>query len=588
MALNEPDMKRPCSEVKTIEALASALDIAIMVYDRNDTLIVSSASFLRFFDVAPELLTPGARLRDLFAATFDAGARVLGTLNGKARNVSREDWVAERIAIHWRERYDSVEKLADGRWVRLCKRRMPDGLLIATIEDVSEQKRRDEEMTEIQQKAEFAQYTLDNLANPVVVKDSELRYVFVNYAFCRILGLNPKQILGHTASSIAESGLAGRIDEIQNGVLKTGVPYEAIQDVCRADGSVMRSITRIRRTGRPGNYFVTASFDDISAVASTEIQQVEDIIRYSFDVTDAADEAGKPGDEVSGSGCKGRILVLDEDCQGSANRVAELKKAGFDAVAIASATEAIAFLEAAQSMKLAIDEVEITAQLAKALFRNGMSALHDVLQKAIVQRLAAEGPTSSTEAPAPRRSETSPAPVLSIVASAPQSSTDAPAPARSAPHNSEPAAPVESEKATASPARDRIRVLVAEDNDVNQIVFEQILEGIGVDFRIVCNGQEAVAAWQVAAPDLILMDVSMPVMNGLQAAQAIRDAETTQGEKALHVPIIAVTAHAMSGDRERCLAAGMDDYLSKPVSPEKLESIIQKWVGSAESFLAVG
>jgi len=131
-------------------------------------------------------------------------------------------------------------------------------------------------------------------------------------------------------------------------------------------------------------------------------------------------------------------------------------------------------------------------------------------------------------------------------------------------------------------------VLVAEDNDVNQIVFEQILEGIGADFRIVNNGEEAVAAWRAAAPDLILMDVSMPVMNGLQATQAIRNAEAGEADKAGRVPVIAVTAHAMGGDRERCLAAGMDDYLSKPVSPEKLEAIIQKWVDNSERLQAAG
>ena len=118
--------------------------------------------------------------------------------------------------------------------------------------------------------------------------------------------------------------------------------------------------------------------------------------------------------------------------------------------------------------------------------------------------------------------------------------------------------------------------------------FEQILEGIGVDFRIVSDGQAAVAAWRAAAPDLILMDVSMPVMNGLQATQAIRDAESASGGEAAHVPIIAVTAHAMGGDRERCFAAGMDDYLSKPVSPEKLETMIKKWIECSDKVFAAG
>jgi CheY-like chemotaxis protein len=145
-----------------------------------------------------------------------------------------------------------------------------------------------------------------------------------------------------------------------------------------------------------------------------------------------------------------------------------------------------------------------------------------------------------------------------------------------------------SQEPAPSPVRERIRVLVAEDNDVNQIVFEQILEAMDVDFRIVANGQEAVAAWTAAAPDLILMDVSMPVMNGLQATQAIRDAEANAGNKPHPVPVIAVTAHAMTGDRERCLAAGMNDYLSKPVSPEKLEAIIEKWVDGPQLLKVAG
>lgn len=587
MALNETDTRRPCGDSKTIEALASALDIGIMVYDRNDTLIVASSQFTHFFNVSPDLLAPGARLRDLFTATFDVGARVLGALNGKERYISREDWIAERIAIHWRERYESVERLADGRWVRMCKRRMPDGILIATIQDISEQKRRDEELSLVQQKAELAQYTLDNLTNPVVVKDSELRYVFVNHAFCRILGLHPRQVLGRTAKDIADSELSTLIDEIQSRILETGVPYEAVDDVRRADGSVLHAITRMRRTGQPGNYYVTASFDDVGAIVTGGKQPVEKTRVYGFRPAAGDEESEKPDIQALSSVPKGRILVLDENCQRSADRVAALKKAGFDAVAIANGSEAISFLEAARSMSLAVNAVEITVQLARTLSRDAMSGQHDVLKQAIEQRIAGEALTLYAAAPVSRQEEASKAPVLSLVASVPSSSAQTPVPARPAAVLSTNTA-AGSLKSTATPARERIRVLVAEDNDVNQIVFEQILEGIGVDFRIVANGQEALSAWGAAAPDLILMDVSMPVMNGLQAAQAIRDAEATNADKTIHVPIIAVTAHAMSGDRERCLAAGMDDYLSKPISPEKLESIIQKWVDNSDKFLAVG
>ncbi|WP_409527076.1 response regulator [Rhizobium sp. P32RR-XVIII] len=125
-----------------------------------------------------------------------------------------------------------------------------------------------------------------------------------------------------------------------------------------------------------------------------------------------------------------------------------------------------------------------------------------------------------------------------------------------------------------------IDVLVAEDNEVSQIVFTQILQGTGLSFMVVNNGQEAVNAWQTHLPRIIMMDLTMPVMSAYDATRAIRERERGQGHR---VPIIGVTAHALEADRELCLAAGMADYMSKPVSPELLEEKIQLWLGrSAE------
>ena len=126
---------------------------------------------------------------------------------------------------------------------------------------------------------------------------------------------------------------------------------------------------------------------------------------------------------------------------------------------------------------------------------------------------------------------------------------------------------------------DFVDVLVAEDNEVNQIVFTQILQGTGLSFLVVNNGQEAVEAWERHTPRLIMMDVSMPVMNGHQATKLIREKEQGQGHR---VPVIGVTAHALESDRELCLDAGMDDYMSKPISPELLEDKIRQWLGRSE------
>jgi two-component system, sensor histidine kinase and response regulator len=119
----------------------------------------------------------------------------------------------------------------------------------------------------------------------------------------------------------------------------------------------------------------------------------------------------------------------------------------------------------------------------------------------------------------------------------------------------------------------RGRLLLAEDNLVNQEVATSMLETLGCEVKVASNGEEAIHDCQREAFDLVLMDCQMPGMDGFEATRAIRRWEQVTGR---HIPIVALTANAMQGDREQCLAAGMDDYLSKPFDLGQLRAIAGK------------
>jgi CheY-like chemotaxis protein len=130
-----------------------------------------------------------------------------------------------------------------------------------------------------------------------------------------------------------------------------------------------------------------------------------------------------------------------------------------------------------------------------------------------------------------------------------------------------------------------LSVLLVEDNPVNQRLATRMLEKRGHRVVLARNGREALEALEKASFDLIFMDVQMPEMDGFQATAAIREKETTTGE---HMPVIALTAHAMKGDREKCLAGGMDGYLTKPIRPRELDDVLESYLARRAELVTAG
>lgn len=118
------------------------------------------------------------------------------------------------------------------------------------------------------------------------------------------------------------------------------------------------------------------------------------------------------------------------------------------------------------------------------------------------------------------------------------------------------------------------RVLLVEDYEANVLVATTLLQNYGYAYSIAATGEEAIQKMAMESFDAVLMDVQMPMMNGYEATAIIRDREAKAGRR---TPIIGMTAHALKGDRERCIEAGMDDYIAKPFRPETLQDMLSRY-----------
>ena len=399
---------------------------------------------------------------------------------------------------------------------------------------------------------------------------------------------------GHVLIDLAAyTGEAGSV-EIVIRVEDTGagIPTDKMESIFEKFSQVDASSTR-RHEGTGLGLAITDGLTRLFGGSLTAESEVSRGSVFTARLPMALAVASLPARIVPASTSGARILVVDAHDLSRKASHDMLLDWGFDATAVAAEPEALAVLAAAANMGVAVDAVLLDYQpdqspdFVRSLRETAATAGIAVIVLTSMNLPAEDTLLSSPDIQAhlmkPVRADLLRDTVCEVLRTTRCARTLPPATAVDGkvlplrPHVAAPGAVV--------PEAEGLDVLVAEDNEVNQILFTQMLMASGLRFRLVGNGEEAVEVFRTNRPGMILMDISMPVMNGLQASRAIRDLESGSGHR---VPIVAVTAHVLDGDREECLAAGMDDYLAKPISIEKLEEKLDRWLRRSKAQAANG
>ncbi|WP_418137324.1 response regulator [Agrobacterium sp. El2ro-1b] len=530
-----------------LDALCDALGAAIVVYDRNDHIIFASRKLLSFFPLEEAVASPGARLRDYLSALYDCYLLETESLSTNARQLGREEWIGERLALHWKERSEKTERLKGERFLRFVMNRLPSGLGISVVADISEQKKREEQWRLDLERVQLIEDILDNLPFPVLVKDRNFAYAAVNKAACTMVETSAESILGRTVFDLHSRKVARRIDAADRAVLDSGMPSIIPERVRRLNGEEVLTITRKQRVGRPGRYFLVTTMEDVTALATIDANGMP-VIPSLEHVPFVASTYGKDEETENRSGLlkSKAVLIVSENTRFAEAAGQRLAAGGMDHAAVTSEDEQRAFIDVAASAGVGIDVVVVDAQMSVTCL--DIAAAHGLpvvtieeeeIDASLMHYLAVGLKSSPKE-----KAEDEDWEIMT---------DDLPEMLR-----------------TGSVCD----ILLVEDNRVNQIVFSQILEGLGLSWRLATSGEEALRLFVEQSPSVVLLDTTLGDIDGFEVAQRMRD---LAGDK--HIPIVGVITHAFEGDLDKCLAHGMDDMLLKPVSPDMVEAVFLRLIG---------
>ncbi|OLP45703.1 response regulator [Rhizobium oryziradicis] len=529
-----------------LDAISDANGGAILVVDGDDLVLYASPQLTLLFDIPEFYLSPGTRLRDLLGAIYDHCLRPTAS----PAPSSREGWLAERLAAHWRERLEVLDFTSKKRVVRGAMRRMSSGFGICILSDVTEQKKREETWRADLERVKVTEDILNSLPQPLLVLDEDLAIAATNTAFALMVQRSEDTLMELPASAVFDAAFVAQLQsaakEANNG---TGVIAITNPDPQNA-GMQDRPVAYLHKVGKTGRSFLVLTFTAVSTsprqtLATPASKPVAKAPTPPLKPAKSAVQTSgthPPNSHSPDTHTPDTIVIVTADPGFEADALRALQTHQTDHCIVRNQAELQAFLNLTGSIDISIDLAVIDSAMPAAaanIARGKARSVMIVERKAIADMLGKQ-----FKAPLGRRTNLSAVPKRTAVPTPP-----------------------------AKPALDGLEILVVEDNEVNQIVFSQILEGLGCSYRLATNAAEALAIWQREKPPVVLMDISLPDMNGMDVCRLMRRKEVEGQPRAL---VVGVLVPAFDHDRSRCLEAGMDDVIIKPLSPDMIEQLLRR------------
>ncbi|MBB4953862.1 CheY-like chemotaxis protein/PAS domain-containing protein [Agrobacterium vitis] len=521
-----------------LDAISDVNGGAMLVVDGDDLVLYASPHLLVLFDIPEFYLAPGTRLRDFLGAIYDHCLRT--TLSQTP--TSRESWLSERVAAHWRERLEITDYTSKKRAVRGVMRRMSSGLGICILSDVTEQKKREENWRADLERIKVTEDILDSLPQPLLVLDEHLKIAASNKAFLAMVKRSEDALMDQPVSTVLDPSFVARLQKATDGVPdKTG--YIAIAG---SSDAADKPAAYLHRVGKTGRSFMVVTFTNImSAPHGNLVLQPQPSSMLASKTANApanhARSGGRhrPDTVVPDTVVPDTVVIVTGDSLFETTALRALQRIGTDHCVVRNQAELQAFLSLTESLGITLDLSVIDSAMPAAIADIARNRARSVV---VIDRQNLGDTLARRLGPKPQ-----PAPPMS---------------------SHEPSHP-----AIDPPVPDGLEILVVEDNEVNQIVFSQILEGMGCRYRLATNAAEAVSIWKSHKPPVVLLDISLPDMNGMDVCRLMRREELDGRPRCL---IVGVLVPAFDHDRPRCLEAGMDDVIVKPLSPDMIEQLLRR------------